>query len=279
MRKFKEYVTEDLNLAKKEPSSAAAKEAKTLNLQYVSFGRYADPKTGQVTHIVKNGHLVPFNKAVKTNSYKETNTDDWGNFTKEMKPQKEEHHANLSKLYDGTKYSGEELDAIKNWTDVDFFHITPALNKLPTGIPAEEIQPESPTVDIGPTVAALDKAMGRIKTDTPMIVYTALSGSYNVDDIQPGKTFEFKSFRSTTLDLAQALRMNKDSKGNSLIIQIRIDKGSPGIYVDDMSTNPGENEFLLNRGSQVKIVAGPDKLTGAQQQGNHEVMYFDSELT
>jgi hypothetical protein len=73
MKKFKDFLSEDLSGALVEPQSNASKQAKQLGLTYVGFGRYEDPKTRQITHIVQNDRLVPFSKAVKTNTFHQSN--------------------------------------------------------------------------------------------------------------------------------------------------------------------------------------------------------------
>jgi len=54
LKKFSQFMHEDFNAALQEPSSPAAAEAKKLGLQYVGFGRYEDPNTQQITHVVQN---------------------------------------------------------------------------------------------------------------------------------------------------------------------------------------------------------------------------------
>jgi hypothetical protein len=283
MRKFKEYINEDLNLAKKEPSGLAAKEAKARGLQYVSFGRYADPKTGQVTYIVKNDRLVPFEKAVKTNDYKENNMDDFKSFHKELEPGTDEVTEKLNSHYDPMKFSTQELDAIKNWTDGGFAEINAKLNSLPPGIPVNQIQPSGPDDNTPEAIAQLDKAMGRFKTPDAMTVYTSVSPNFDNGGLKVGSTLQFPSFRSTSASLEQAMQMGKGSKPeegdrNVVILQIQVQKESPGIYVDNISVSPGEKEFVLNRGSQIVVKAGPSNLSGAHAGGNHNVTYFECEV-
>jgi len=65
------------------------------------------------------------------------------------------------------------------------------------------------------------------------------------------------------------------------MLQIKIPKGSKGMFVEDFSANPGESEFLLPRGSKVKVVSGPNKLVGSNAytgSSGLEVLYFDCVL-
>jgi hypothetical protein len=60
-----------------------------------------------------------------------------------------------------------------------------------------------------------------------------------------------------------------------------IKEGSKGMYVDDYSTTPGEGEFLLPRGTAVKLTSGPNKLVGSNGytgELNREVIFFNAEL-
>ena len=53
------------------------------------------------------------------------------------------------------------------------------------------------------------------------------------------------------------------------------------MYVDDYSATPGEAEFLLPRGTAIKITGGPSKLVGSNKYSNemnHEVVFFNAEI-
>ena len=96
----------------------------------------------------------------------------------------------------------------------------------------------------------------------------------------------FKGYRSTSVNTNIALnynsRVNKTtSRRQTVLLQIRIKKGSSGMYVDDFSANPGESEYLLPRATKVRIKSGPNKLVGSNaysQDPNLEVLYFDCDL-
>ena len=60
--KYNSVTKSKTNEADSETSSAASDEAKRLGLEYLYFGRYG--KNGQVTHVSKDGKLVPFDPAV-----------------------------------------------------------------------------------------------------------------------------------------------------------------------------------------------------------------------
>ena len=286
MKKFQEYFTEDLGGALAEPSSKASAEAQKLKLQYVGFGRYEDPKTQQITHIVQNDRLVPFNKAVKSNSFKNSSQDDYGNYVKQFMPDIEQYQNYMVDYYKPEFYDENELSAIEEYTGSDYIDINQKLYELPTGIKANQIEPEYDGDPIPAQVAALDSALKKVKTDQEFLSYVGLGTEYDITNFVPGNSFRFKGYRSTTINPNIALnynsRVNKTAnRQQTVMLQIKIPKGSNGMFVEDFSANPGESEFLLPRGSKVKIVSGPNKLVGSNAytgSSGLEVLYFDCVL-
>jgi hypothetical protein len=119
------------------------------------------------------------------------------------------------------------------------------------------------------------------------IVYCGLSSELGVDDFQTGKKFKFKGYRSTSINPNIALNYNSRStksatRRQTVLLQIEVKEGSKGMYVEEFSSNPGQSEFLLPRGTAVKIKSGPHKLVGSNaysEDPNLEVVYFNCELT
>lgn len=236
-----------------------SEQAKKLGLQYVGFGRYEDPKSGQVTYIVQNNRLVPFNKAVKTNSYIQQSGNDFGSLAKDLNPAMQETAQKLMQAYPPEKYDDDELDAIKLYTDTQAPAVSSVLSSLPTGIPANKIQPLTPDDNTPDIIAGLDSALSKSKTPDSMIVYAPLDQSIDLDKV---KNLTFKSFRSTTINIESAIQEFDPTQGGGTVLQIEVPKGSKGMYVDDFSTTPGKGEFLLPRSQSIKILAGPNKLVG-----------------
>ena len=270
---------EDLNVAATEPAgSPAAQEAARLGLQYVGFGRYEDPRTGQVTHIVQNDQLVPYQKAIQTNTYQQQSSNDLGNYAGEMSQSEEELHAALLQEYGTSNFSDDELDAIREFTAGAYQDINDRLSSLPTGIPSEQIVPESANDSIPSMIQSLDNALSKNQTQASFVVYSSLAmGAFDITQFKPNTSFAFKGFRSTTISLSNAVSMMTGQK-NAVVLQIKVPAGSNGAYVDDYSANPGENEFVLPRASQVKVVSGPNKLVGAITGNRQNVFYFNCEL-
>lgn len=286
MKKYNEFLKEDLTGALVEPQSDSAQEAKRLGLQYVGFGRYEDPRSQQVTHIVQNGKLVPFNRAVKTNTFKKTSGDDFGSYSQALKPEIDQHHADLVGSYPPENYPENELAAIETYTGGAYADINSRLASLPTGIPAEQIEPDTDQDTTPFTIAALDSALSRVPAPKDFLAYVSLSANYQATDIAPGQTYAFKSYRSMSLDPNVAMNFDSNDqqvarRKQTVVIQVHVKKGSKGMYVDDYSSTPGEGEFLLPRGSSMKIVSGPSKLVGSNGftgEMNHQVVLFTAEL-
>jgi hypothetical protein len=276
MRKFssknKTFFSEDLTSASSEPTSPAAAQAKRLGLAYVGFGRYEDPKTRQVTYIVQNDRLVPFSKAVRTNSYAQSSTNDIGNFVKSLKPATQQTHGELSANYPPEKYSEDELDAIKFFTE-NGPQVNQSLAALPAGIEAQDIQPTGPGDNTPQVIASLDNALNKSKTPANILTYSALPGDMQ---IKPGDAFSFKGYRSTSIDLGAVLG---SIQGNKIVLQTLVPKGAKGMYVDDYSANPGEAEFIVPRGSVVTITGGPSRLRGAVDGSDTEIIYYTAEIS
>lgn len=279
MKKFGEFVKEDLTGALVEPKSDASKEAKKLGLTYVGFGRYED-QTGQVSHVVQNDRLIPFSKAIKSKVYKDLSSDDFGDYTKNLQSDNANNgslHDTLTSAYAPENYDNAELDAVKAYTDTAYYDINQKLATLPTGIPADQIQPEYDGDNRPALIAALDSAVNKIGAPTDFIGYVGISPDYDLLSLQSAKKLRFKGFRSLSVDPGVVLQ-----SGDPTILQIKVKAGNPGMYLDDYSTNPGEGEFLLPRGSSIKIISGPSKLSGsnaASQEMNKQVIVYNCELT
>jgi len=286
MKKFNEFLFEDLGGALVEPQATSSQEAARLGLVYVGFGRYENPQTQQVTHVVQNGRLVPFNKAIKTNSFKKISGDDYGDYIKNLNPEVEQNHTSLSNSYLPENYDENELSAIESYTGEDFIDINDKLYSLPAGIPANQIEPEYDGDELPSIIQSLDSALDKVSAPQDFLVYVSLGSSYNPMDFKPRQEVRFKGYRSTTINPGIALNFDSDKTTSSrrkqtVILQIMIKSGSKGMYVDDYSATPGEGEFLLPRGTSVRIKAGPSKLVGSNGYTgsmNHEVVYFDAEL-
>jgi hypothetical protein len=281
MKKFRQYMLEDLTGALVEPQSAAAQQAKKLGLTYVGFGRYEDPRTQQVTHIVQNDRLVPFSKAIKTNRFAQDSGDDFGEYNKNLMPDVEQNHNDLTNTHLPEMYDDAELEAVENYT-ANSTEINNRLRSLPTGVPADQIEPMYAGDPIPGHISALDMALSKSVSPKDFLVYASLGNGFSIDSFQPGQIYQFRSFRSTTLDPNVAMNFaskydQQPSRRSSFVLQIHVPKGSSGMYVNEYSTQSGEAEYVLPRGSAIQIVSGPTKMVGSNKRTNdmnQEVFLF-----
>lgn len=267
-------ILEDLNYAATEPSSVAAAQAKKMGLAYVGFGRYVDPKTQQVTYIVQNDELIPFRKALKTSTYRGQQSDDIGNFVNALSPDVQVLNDNLVAAYTPANYSETELNALNAFTSQSYADINNMLSQLPAGISSRKIMPQSENDQLPGIIASMDAAIKKSRAPADFITYAKV-GMDVAGNIQPGKSFKFKTFRSTTLNLGNVAMSNEDQIS---VLQIRIRKNAHGIYAANFSPTPEDCEFILPRGANIEVLNGPVKLVGSDAQlggMNKQIMYFD----
>lgn len=287
MKKFREYIGEDLNLALQEPSQGAAEQAKKLGLQYVGFGRYEDPRTQQITHIVKNDKLIPYKSSAKTNTFKQTQqvTNDYTSQAEVLSQNTEMTKQALVDHYSPENYTPDELDAVQSFTGGQYQDINTSVSSLPSGtsVKNSEIPLNGSTDNIAQTISNLDSAVNKVVSPIDFIAYVGLGPNTDIKNFVPGAQFSFKGYRSVTLDMNLALDYSNKSpksltRDQTVLLQIKVPKGSKGMYVDDYSANPGESEYILPRGTMIAVDAGPKKLVGADDRamrGSLEVLYFD----
>jgi hypothetical protein len=280
-------ITEDLNRVKAEVQSPAAQQAKQLGLQYVGFGRYTDPSTGQVTHIVQNDRLTKFNRAVKTNTFQTNNADDYGNYGAVIAPEIQQLHDYLTTQYSPDKYDDAELNAIYSYTNDAYPDINSRLASLPPDVPANKIERSSVDDTLPDFIAAMDSIMKKSRAPVDFITYTRLSADYRVEDLQSGMKFKFLPYRNTSINLntvlnsAQPAQTSYAGRPQVLIMQILVKKNTRGLYAADFSAKPDDFEFILPRGSTLEIADGPKNLVGSDAMSanmNLEVVYFDCKV-
>ena len=280
-------INEDLNrLLQQDDASPSAKQAKSLGLKYVGFGRYVDPKTNQITHIVQNKKLVPFNRAVRTNTFKTQSADDYGTYNQIVAPEVQQLHQFLTQTYTPEKYDDRELDAIYAFTCVGYYDINNRLASIPSDVPANKIERTSPDDTMPEMIASLDSAMKKIRVPQDFLSYTKLSTDFDVNNLQPGAAFKFRGYRDTTINLNALLAQSQQSVGASgrnqiILLQMLVKKNSKGIFAADFSSNVDDCEFILPRGAKVEVVNGPLNLVGSDANSgnmNLEVLYFDCQV-
>jgi hypothetical protein len=97
------------------------------------------------------------------------------------------------------------------------------------------------------TVKALDDWLAKSEVKEDLKVYRKVSGEYaNVlkSVMFPGAKFIDRGFVSTSIN---------NGWSGDLYFEINVPKGAKGAYVDNMSSHPGEKEFLLPRDSKFVV--------------------------
>ena len=278
-------LSEDLNQAKVEDeSSPAAQAARKLGLLYVGFGRYENTKTGQISHIVQQGKLVPFNRATKTSSFRTNNADDMGTLSQIMGPSNDELDKALSDHYSPSKYDNREIDAIRYFVDQGYSDINKRLASVPAGTSAKYLEPLSADDRLGDVISSLDSALKKSRAPGEFVVYTKLGPGYNLLDFNQGDTFQSKGYLVATLRLDSIMQELDPEKTTSRtgrpivpIMQVHVKKNAKGLYASNFSENSA-GEFIIPRGTKFTVVSGSRKLVGSDALSNNlslEIQYID----
>jgi hypothetical protein len=271
---------ENLDLLRKDPTTQAAAQAKKMGLVYVGFGRYEDPKTNQITHVVLNDRLVPYKRAAKTNQFKERGTNDMRVYTNSQAPLTQQIHEKLRKHYSPEKYKDEELDAIHTYTNLGYLDINERLSQVPSSVPASKIEPmhlDDPMPDV---IKNLDSALNKSRSPINHMVYTTLSPDIDISAFKPGSAFSFRGYRDCSINMETVLPVeaaDPNVRQSVIVLQIEVKKNVKGMYIADYSAIPEDGEFLFPRGTKIEIVDGPNKIVGSDQLTgalNMEILYF-----
>lgn len=267
---------------------SVSQQAAGKELSYVGFGRYKDPKSGHVTHISQNGKLVPFQGAVKTNTFQQTGTDDIGLYREFTSPEVQELHAFLVSQYTPDKYDDKQLDAIHALTSGGYVDLNNRLSSMPSGVPANKIEPQSVDDPIPDMVNSLDSAIKKSRAPADFLTYCNLGADVDQDLFYAGLKFTMRGFVTTCIEPTNVIRYADMSRVSPLtgrpqvlMLQILVKKNSRGLYLSDFSATPDDMEFLLPRDPEIKITGGPNEFVGSDansQNLNLEVLYFEGTL-
>lgn len=96
-------------------------------------------------------------------------------------------------------------------------------------------------------ISRLDKVFEEAPTvPSNLVAYREMSSGI-IDKLKPGDIFQDKGFVSTTIK--KDLGFGGDTK-----LEIRVPKGTKGIYIAPLSYFEDEQELLLNRNTKFKII-------------------------
>jgi len=283
---MRKNIFENLNaLQQTDPKSKAAMQARKMGLKYVGFGRYEDPKSNQITHVVVNDSLTPFRKAVKSNTFRTQQNDDLGTYAAIMQPQIDQLHSTLLKSYPAERFDDKELDALNIFTTGGHHDINSRLANLPTGINVNKIEPQSLDDPFPDLIDSLDSATKKGRAPFQFPTYTKLGNDVDISQLGVGTSFKFKGFRNTSLNVVNVVSSSDNSRidpasgrNTAIVLQMNISKNARGLYASDYSGTPEDNEFILPRGAKVQIASPFQKLVGSDATTgnlNLEIYYAD----
>lgn len=308
MKSYEEFLSESLAAEiKSEPKTAASRQAKQLGLVYAGFGRYADKK-GNIAYLVHDDKLVPYKRRDDLSSMysktfdmpdqpktltakkgiqakpdkkelaqknarfysgvlnKRAKSDN--DLLKQKRKEAQEYKKELQKFYKRDNFDKEELDAIQWYTEDGFEYINRYLYK---GHDEGATKNDDDTVQTA--IKNLDSAFEDTEAPFKYSVYSGLSSRYKSNKFKPGGEYVFRGYVSTSLDYDTAIDGFADTDWNdkSVVLQIEIKKGQKSIFVDGISSNSGEGETMLPRGSRIKVISGPHPIeSGLVSMNNDE---------
>ena len=163
----------------------------------------------------------------------------------------------LFKFYQPNMFDEAELQAIEDYTGNGYAEINRYLYKGHD----DGVSPQQDEI-INRTIETLDSAFEETQTPFPYTVYSGLSSRYRADKFQLGGEYIFRGYVSTSLDFNTAIGGFADvgASDQPVVLQVELKKGQKAIYVDAVSSNAGERETLLPRGSKIKVISGPHVL-------------------
>lgn len=148
------------------------------------------------------------------------------------------------KLDELCKEMREECSSVRNYTFLGYSVINKHLRK---GGDATELHK---ITDIDKVI----EAAPRVPQD--MMVIRGIKSKELFDKLTPGVIFEDKAFVSTSADPKAEIATD-----TGMILEIKVPKGSKGIYVEKISDHAYERELLLHRGSKFKVISAGSRRT------------------
>lgn len=148
------------------------------------------------------------------------------------------------KLDELCKKMREECSSVRNYTFLGYSVINSHLRKGGDGAELRKITDIDKFIEKAP----------RVPED--MMVIRGIKSKELFDKLTPGVLFEDKAFVSTSADPRAEIATDK-----GMILEIKVPKGSKGIYVEKISDHAYERELLLPRGSKFKVISAGSRRT------------------
>ncbi len=153
-------------------------------------------------------------------------------------------NSDLDKLSNAThqKLSSEERSAVAAYTGSSYIYI----NGKPGG--ARGLRNPPPSEQSKKQIAHLDEAMKKDSATTDMLVYRTVGSGMKDHKFKVGETFTDPAYLSTTNNSGMHF-------SSGVKLHIHVPKGHPLLHVGDHSSNEGEGEIILPRGTKLKILS------------------------
>lgn len=202
--------------------AARKEEHEILAARFDSLAAFLSPKPKPKPVKVGNWKPTPAERFVKISP---EDTPAWG----------KTHYNQWAK-----ELSDDEKRGVRMYTGSDYREVNDYLRGMSTVEPTAMVK-----------VPALDAALEKHPAPEDVVVYRgfglakylkspdAIPGVVNRSDFQPGMDIVDKGYTSTSPNIDKAWSGEK--------LEIRVRKGTPGAYVDAVSSVKGEQEFLLAR--------------------------------
>lgn len=141
--------------------------------------------------------------------------------------------------------SAREVEAMQNYTGGMFQTLNPRLR-------AGKAASREDKADL----QSMDAAFARAATKEPIVAYRGVSGDFAAK-LKPGVTYTDGGFTSVSSDPKAADNFVRGD--GSALLEVRVPKGSKAVSVKAFSQFKGEEEIVLNRGGNYRVV---DRING-----------------
>jgi hypothetical protein len=107
-------------------------------------------------------------------------------------------------------------------------------------------------------ISTLDEILDDAEAPFPYSTYSGLSERYKPENIVTGERYIFRGYLSSSLRPQMAINtFTNESSNKRVVLQIDVQPGQKALYADGFSSNSGEMETIMPRGSMVEIISGP----------------------
>lgn len=174
-------------------------------------------------------------------------------------------HKALKDFYKTGMFDKNELEALAKYTAVFYSD----MNKYLYGGHEPGEHGKDLISFLHKTMVDLDRAFEDIEAPFNFPTYSGLGPDVPLENLKAGQKYLFRGYMSTSIDHKIPLDIfawqhnpkKKGDKEHQILLQIDIEKGDKGIYIDGLGAlDGGEKEFLLPRGTMIEIISGPHKI-------------------